>query len=172
MASKGLQSFAAGMIIAVSVCGVVYYTTDNSSVGAEGAIPEVQEQTDEELIGQLQESGYVVQTESEWKSQLEELEAAVVERVAAELEAVEEDVEETDADSEEGDNIVYRTMLTVSPGMTSIDVGRALESANIIDNARDFFNEVEKRDLSNELRPGTFEVESGMSMGQIIDIIF
>ena len=32
--------------------------------------------------------------------------------------------------------------------------------------------EVEDRGLENDLRPGSFEVESGMSMDQLMDIIF
>ena len=35
-----------------------------------------------------------------------------------------------------------------------------------------FYKEVENRGLENELRPGTFQIESGMSMDEIISIIF
>ncbi len=63
-------------------------------------------------------------------------------------------------------------MLTVSKGMTSIDVGKALERANIIESGMDFFNEVEKRGLSKGLRPGTYEIKSEMTLDEIISIIF
>lgn len=43
--------------------------------------------------------------------------------------------------------VVYRTIITVSPGMTSINVGEVLVRANIIDSAREFFNKVENRGL-------------------------
>ncbi|KMK75073.1 hypothetical protein [Alkalihalobacillus pseudalcaliphilus] len=180
MAHKGLQSFAAGMIVTVGVCGIAYYVTgSNQSAGAE-ASSDVDDLTEEELIVELQESGFVVQTEAEWQTQLEDLELAVTERVSAdfaaqleEAQAESEADEDEDADgSDDDDQVVYRTVLTVSPGMTSIDVGRALEGANIIDRARDFFEEVEDRGLENDLRPGSFEVESGMSMDQLMDIIF
>ena len=59
-------------------------------------------------------------------------------------------------------------MLTVPPGMTSIDVGKALERAHINDNALGFFKEVEKRGLSTDLLPGKYEIESGMTMEVII----
>ena len=43
------------------------------------------------------------------------------------------------------EKIVYKTVLTVSDGMTSIDVGNALEKANIIKDGLDFYKRVEKR---------------------------
>ncbi|EDL62466.1 hypothetical protein [Bacillus sp. SG-1] len=83
--------------------------------------------------------------------------------------------EDNSAQEQEKSNeekVVYRAILSVSTGMTSIDVGNALEKAKIIDDGMDFYKEVEKRGLENELRPGTFEFESGMSMEKIISIIF
>ena len=56
--------------------------------------------------------------------------------------------------------------------MTSIDVGRALQRAKVIKSGLEFSKEVEKRGLENNLRPGTYTVESGMTMEEIISFIF
>ena len=56
--------------------------------------------------------------------------------------------------------------------MTSIQVGEALEQMEIIDNAVWFYNEVEEQGLSNSLRPGVYELESGMSIQEVISAIF
>ena len=63
-------------------------------------------------------------------------------------------------------------MLSVSSGMTSIHVGQALEQMKIISKASDFSNQVEARGLSNQLKPGIFEVKSGMTTDELIAIIF
>ncbi|GAF63181.1 hypothetical protein BTS2_0072 [Bacillus sp. TS-2] len=174
MASKELRSFASGIIVAAAVCGITYYVTSDSQVDAGSQEFSEENQTtievpatEEEMLEQLSDSGYVIQSEEEWNASLEQLELAVTERLEEEWAANEE--ESTD---DEESTVIYRTILTVSPGMTSIDVGRALENANVIDRAQDFFNEVEDRDLSNQLKPGSFEVESDMTMNQLIEIIF
>ena len=57
--------------------------------------------------------------------------------------------------------------------MTSIDVGKALVKAKIINSGIDFYKEVEKRRLeSNSLRPGVYEVDSDMTRDEIINIIY
>ncbi|WJV29315.1 hypothetical protein QTG56_20560 [Rossellomorea sp. AcN35-11] len=114
----------------------------------------------EEMVDQLTSQGFVIHTKDEWDKQL----ARMNEKQAAKTEDKKEQKNETD--------VVYRTMLTVSSGMTSIDVGNALENANIIKSGLDFYKEVENRGLENELRPGTFEVESGMTTEEIIATIF
>ena len=109
------------------------------------------------MVKKLTSEGYVIHTEDQWNKQLK---------------AMNEKQEEKASDKKDDGKVVYKTMLTVSTGMTSIDVGNALEQANIIKNGLDFYKEVEKRGLENELRPGTFEVESGMSTDEIISTIF
>ena len=56
--------------------------------------------------------------------------------------------------------------------MTSIDVGKVLQKTKIIESGSDFSKEVEKRKLESELRPGTYKVESDMTMDEVIKAIF
>lgn len=112
------------------------------------------------MVKQLTSNGFVIHTEDEWNKQLE---------------AMNEKQEKKEADKQDENTdgkVIFKTMLTVSSGMTSIDVGNALEKANIIESGLDFYKEVENRGLENDLRPGTFEVESGMTTDEIISTIF
>ena len=160
MTSKSMRSFAGGILAAATLCGAVYF------LGSDEATPnnKVEKLSSEQMKDKLTAEGFVIYTEQEWKQLSDK--------------ADEEKVKETDKENVNKENVnkdekvIYRTVLNVSSGMTSIDVGRSLERAKIIDHARTFSNEVEKRGLSNELRPGIYEVESGMNMDKILSIIF
>ncbi|WP_244886953.1 endolytic transglycosylase MltG [Rossellomorea vietnamensis] len=156
--SNSLRSFAGGILIATSLIGAVYLfgPSEASSTGKEEPA-EVQKLTEDEMVKKLTSKGYVIHTEDQWNKQLK---------------ALNENQEEKASDKKDDGKVVYKTMLTVSTGMTSIDVGNALEQANIIKDGLDFYKEVEKRGLENELRPGTFDVESGMTTDEIISAIF
>lgn len=156
--SNSLRSFAGGILIATSLIGAVYLfgPSEASSTGKEEPA-EVQKLSEDEMVKKLTSKGYVIHTEDQWNKQLK---------------AMNEKQEEKASDKKDDGKVVYKTMLTVSTGMTSIDVGNALEQANIIKDGLDFYKEVEKRGLENELRPGTFDVESGMTTDEIISAIF
>ncbi len=158
-----MQSFAGGLLVAASVCAAVYFFGPS-----EATTTQAQEKpTIDEMISLLGADGYVIHTEEQWQEQLAAFEAETEseEKPEAEEKATEEKTEVKEV-------IIYRTLLTISPGMTSIDVGEALVRAEITDSAMTFFKEVEKRGLANDLRPGTFEVNSEMSLDEVISIIF
>lgn len=68
---------------------------------------------------------------------------------------------------------VYRTVLSVTSGMTSYEVGKALEQAKVINmGALAFSKEVEKRGLANKLHLGTYSLDSGMTVDKIITTVF
>ena len=70
------------------------------------------------------------------------------------------------------EKVVYRTMISVSSGMTSIDIGDILEQTEMVDDSFAFSKEVENRGLSSGLKPGIYEVNSEMSVDEIIAAIF
>ncbi|MEH7523859.1 hypothetical protein V7149_11335 [Bacillus sp. JJ1503] len=155
MTSKSMRSFAGGLVAAATLCGIVYFSSPTEATTNN----KVEKLSNEEMKDKLSSEGYVIYTEKEWKQLADQAD----EEKATETEEVKDNKE---------NKVVYRTVLNVSSGMTSIDVGRSLERAKIIDHARTFSNEVEKRGLSNELRPGIYEVESGMKMDKILSVIF
>jgi cell division protein YceG involved in septum cleavage len=148
MTSKSMRSFAAGLIVAAGVCGAAYFSGPSKATSKQTA----EKPSEGEMKSLLTAEGYVVHTEKEWEEQLSAVKGNSKEATK--------------------EKIIYRTMLSVSSGMTSIDVEKALKRAKIIDNRMDFFNAVEKRGLSNDLRPGIYEVESGMTIDEIIATIF
>lgn len=156
MKANILSSFASGLLVSASICGAVYFSESKPTVT--NSKKEIQSLTVEEMKNKLSSSGYVILTDQELEEQL-----ASVKAPEPAKEPVEQEKEEA---------VVYRTIVNVAPGMTSIDVGRALAHGKIIDNAKTFFNEVEKRGLSNELKPGTFELDSSMSLDEVVKTIF
>ncbi|WP_456272606.1 hypothetical protein [Bacillus sp. AK031] len=162
MTPNSLRSFAAGLLIAAILTGSVYFFGPSEADSSEKPAQSVKtvKLTEEQMIEQLTSKGFVIHTEEEWNKQ-----------IAAASEKKDEKADEKPEQTAE-EKIVYRTMLTVSSGMTSIDVGNALEKAHIIEDGLQFFKEVENRGLENDLRPGTFDVESGMTMDEIISTIF
>jgi hypothetical protein len=158
---NSLRSFAAGLLIATTSIGAVYMFGPSEAKSTEKVeTVKTEKLSEEEMVKQLTSHGFVIHTEAEWNKQL----STMTEK--------QEEKAEDKKEEKTGDKVVYRTILTVSTGMTSIDVGNALENANIIKSGLDFYKEVEKRGLENDLRPGTFEVESGMTTDEIISTIF
>lgn len=165
MKANIVNSFAAGLLISAGVCGAVYFS--GSSKG-ENNSKKATALTEEEMKTNLANSGYVILTNAEWEKQLTAIEEQKKEATTdkAKEETAKEEQPKKDAE------VVSRTIVNVASGMTSIDVGNALEQGKILDDAMIFFHEVEKRGLSNELKPGTFEVDSNMTMDEIISVIF
>ena len=156
MKAKLIRSFAAGLLLATVVSGSVYFLSSNDSSNEN----KQEKLSTEEMKNLLTEEGYKVLTEVELAEQL----------AAAQIEAEESKEQATTENTPE--KVVYRTMITVTSGMTSIDVGNALVNAKIIANRQEFVNLVEQKGLVQELRPGTFEVQSDMTLDQIIATIY
>ncbi|BCB02889.1 endolytic transglycosylase MltG [Bacillus sp. KH172YL63] len=158
--SHSLRSFAAGLLIATSLIGAVYLFGPAEAKSSEKEAPvKVEKISEDKMVEELTSKGYVIHTEDQWNKQLADMNEK-------------QEKSENKKDEKSDGKVIYRTMLTVSTGMTSIDVGNALESAHIIESGLDFYKEVEKRGVENDLRPGTFQVESGMTTDEIISTIF
>lgn len=152
MKAKLIRSFAVGLLLATVVSGSVYFLSSNGS--SKGDL------STEEMKTLLTEDGYKVLTEVELAEQL----------AAAQIEA--EKSQEQTATENTTEKVVYRTMITVTSGMTSIDLGDALVSAKVIESRQQFVDLVEQKGLVQELRPGTFEVQSDMTLDQVIATIY
>ncbi|MGM0889523.1 MAG: hypothetical protein ACQEW5_21875 [Bacillota bacterium] len=155
MTSKSMRSFAGGLVVAAGLCGAVYFFGPGEATGTSEKLSE------DEMKESLASEGYVIHSEKEWEDQIAEAQS-VKDKAEAEKEAVKEPTEK----------IIYRTVLTVSKGSTSIDVGKTLQKAKVIKNANEFSDAVEKKGKANGLRPGTYVVDSAMTTEKIISIIF
>ncbi len=166
-----LRSFAGGLIVAAGIIGIVYLS------GGSGDSTSVRTMTEEEMKTTLVEKGYVVKTEEEWNQQVAAIDTAQAEVDKAKAEANKnadtEKTEPTEPAAPAGDEkAVYKTIVNVSSGMTSIDVGKTLETAKVIPSGFEFSQEVERRGLSSKLKPGVYEIESNMNIDQILSVIF
>ncbi|USK73152.1 hypothetical protein [Peribacillus frigoritolerans] len=155
MTSKSMRSFAGGLVVAAGLCGAVYFFGPGEATGTTEKLSE------DEMKESLASEGYVIHSEKEWEDQIAEAQS-VKDKAEAEKETVKEPKEK----------IIYRTVLTVSKGSTSIDVGKTLQKAKVIKNANEFSDAVEKKGKANGLRPGTYVVDSTMTTEKIISIIF
>ncbi|MFO1443185.1 hypothetical protein KDN24_08145 [Bacillus sp. Bva_UNVM-123] len=166
MTPNSIRSFAAGLIVASTVCGIVYFNgpaeaAKNTETVDKPNTHKTKQLSEGEMKDLLTSKGYVVQTESEWNNEL---------AAAKKTDEPKKETEKEKTDTKE--KVVYRTILNVSSGMTSIDVGNALKRAKIIDDPVKFSKEVEKKGVETKLRLGIFEIESGMTTDEIISIIF
>ncbi|MEH7743674.1 aminodeoxychorismate lyase [Neobacillus drentensis] len=154
-----VSSFAAGILLATTICGAVYFT-DDPVVTKAAAKPTKTEQktvvqpTETEMKDKLLAAGYVVQPKAEYDQTLEAAKKAA----------------STAANGSQ--KIAYRSVITVTQGMTSIDVGKMLEKAKIVPDDFKFSKDVEKKGVEKNLRPGTFVVDTEMTYDQIIATIF
>ncbi|MFJ5762015.1 aminodeoxychorismate lyase [Neobacillus sp. NPDC093182] len=150
-----LSSFAAGILIATTICGVVYFTEDNTTQKASAKSSESVQLTKAQMKEELESAGYVVQTKEELEKTLQAAKG----------------VETKPADAEK-DKPVTQVVVNVADGMTSIDVANVLVQASLIPDAFVFTQDIEARGLQNALRPGSYTVNSGMSYDEIIGTIF
>jgi CHASE3 domain sensor protein len=161
MTPKVLSSFAAGIIVAAGVCGAVYFSSsEEETVTKTAESPKntvTKEITEDEMKDKLSSLGYIIKTDDEYTADLKD---------AAEQAAPES------SDQQEDQKVIYKTVINVASGMTSIDVANALVKGKIIDNASSFTKTIESRNLSNKLKPGVFEVDSTMSLDEVISQIF
>lgn len=158
MTSNSIRSFAFGILIAAGVCGLVYFTAPNEENGNKETETQkvVETASPEEMKKSLEDQGYIIHTTEEWN------------QVVSNSLEKEEGEQQTPAD----EKVIYRTMVSVSSGMTSIDVGHILKQTGLIEDSFAFSKEVENRGLSSGLKPGIYEVNSEMSVDEMIAAIF
>ena len=159
MTPKALSSFAAGILVAAGVCGFVYFSSPEEETVTKAAVSPTKtvtkEMTEDEMKDQLTSLGYVIKTEDEYSTELKEAEQTAKEN-----------------QNNQDQKVVYKTVINVASGMTSIDVAQALVRGKIITDASGFSKTIESRKLENKLKPGLFEVDSTMSMDEVISQIF
>jgi UPF0755 protein len=61
--------------------------------------------------------------------------------------------------------------ITVSSGQSSVEIGRALRDAGVVDSVNRFRDVAEERGLDGLLKPGTYQLTTGMSIDAVLDIL-
>jgi hypothetical protein len=155
-----VSSFAAGILLASTICGAVYFTEDPAVTKAAPkptrSEKTVVQPTEAEMKDKLLTAGYIVQPKADYDKTIEATKKAASAASA----------------NNNSKKIVYRAVISVTQGMTSIDVGRMLEKAKIVPDDFKFSRDVEKKGVEKNLRPGTFTVDTEMTYDQVIATIF
>ncbi|MEY8750541.1 hypothetical protein [Alkalicoccobacillus gibsonii] len=169
--ANSLRSFSIGLIVASVACGAVYFTNTSNETDAE-----VQAETlltDDEMIEQLEEQGYLVRNSEEWEDEVNTVIDTTRLEVEAEFAAQEEEEseEEPEEEQEEEQETEEVFLLIIRNGMTSFQVADELIRGNIIDNKQEFVAQAEQQNLAGFLKPGAYEITSGMSTAEIFALI-
>jgi UPF0755 protein len=61
--------------------------------------------------------------------------------------------------------------ITVASGQSSVEIGRALRDAGVVDSVNRFRDTAEERGLDSLLKPGTYRLVTGMSIDAVLDIL-
>jgi UPF0755 protein len=61
--------------------------------------------------------------------------------------------------------------ITVASGESSVQIGRALRDAGVVDSVNRFRDVAEERGLDGILKPGTYRLVTGMSIDEVLDIL-
>ena len=61
--------------------------------------------------------------------------------------------------------------ITVSSGQSSVEIGRALRDAGVVDSVNRFRDVAAERGLDSLLKPGTYKLETGMDIDAVLDIL-
>ncbi|MDQ0205585.1 hypothetical protein [Alkalicoccobacillus murimartini] len=175
--ANSLRSFSIGLLVATVSCGVVYYVGGSDQL-ADGVQAE-EDITNDEMILQLENEGYLVRNSVEWEDELntvidttrQEVEAEYAELEEADEEEEGQEEEEEPAEEEEAQEEESVFLLIIRNGMTSFDVADELIRGNIIDNKQEFVVQAEQQNLAGFLKPGAYEITSGMSTADIFALI-
>jgi UPF0755 protein len=61
--------------------------------------------------------------------------------------------------------------ITIRSGQSSVEIGRALREAGVVDSVNRFRDVAEERGLDGLLKPGTYKLVTGMSLDAVLDIL-
>ena len=61
--------------------------------------------------------------------------------------------------------------IIVRSGEGSVEIGRALRDAGVVDSVNRFRDVAQERGLDSRLKPGTYQLETGMSIDAVLDIL-
>ena len=117
----------------------------------------------------LEEEGYIVLTTDEYAANTQK---ETKPAQSAEKDTSKETNKETQTETPATEPAVTKTVITVRMGMTGIDIRDALVSAKIITDGQAFTDALERSGRASDLQPGSYEVNSGMNVNELINAIF
>ncbi|MFY0757569.1 hypothetical protein AB1K32_01650 [Metabacillus dongyingensis] len=156
MSKKGLQSFAAGMILSTSVLAATYFISNSNEKTAAPVNNEVSENDIKEF---LIKSGQTAIDTKEYDELIAFKETTLIEKQ-----------KQAEAPLEEKPQNEKYTLKIVE-GMNTGDVSDILEQEGVIASAKDFNKFVINGNYHTKVRMGTFELTKGMSFSEIVNVL-
>jgi YceG-like family len=143
MTKQTIRSISLGMLFATSVIGAAYYMESDTL-------------TTTKLHESLKKEGLIAISESEYKKLKE---------------AAKQDRTPSVSSNPSSSKTVYVYLLTIQKGEAPNDFAQKLEDAHIVPDADAFVTYLETHGLTRDVRAGTYKVHSGMSYGEIGNLI-
>jgi vacuolar-type H+-ATPase subunit I/STV1 len=150
MNKQNTRSFAAGLLLSAILLIIFSYGTEDKADSRET----------------LEEQGYVVLTEEEARNQLEK-----IGNLEEQIDTLTEDSVSVEQETEVEEDARNEITLTVSSGMTPIEIGDELESKRIIKNASDFNSYLVKSGRADKIQIGDYQLHSEMTLEEISTLL-
>ena len=64
-----------------------------------------------------------------------------------------------------------KVTITVASGQSSVEIGRALRKAGVVDSVNHFRDVASQRGLDSRLKPGTYKLITGMNIDAVLDLL-
>lgn len=182
MTANTIRSFAVGLLFSALVCGAVYFFGSGNE--SKASSKETDKKSEEaatlaEMKATLEEEGYVVLTTDEYaaNTQKENKPAQSTQKEPAKDAAKDTATQPATgtpaaAETPPAAETVTKTVITVRMGMTGIDIRDSLVAAKIITDGQAFTDALERSGRASDLQPGSYEVNSGMNVNELINAIF
>lgn len=175
-----IQSFAAGILVATIILSIVYFIENNKD-------DEKINITEENAKSFLEEQGFYVILSSDYNQLVNENKSLKDELInleekytqsnenSVESEEVEikeeQDIEENDEEDDKTNIEVEEFTLTITRGMTSIDISKILFENNLVKDEVEFNQFLENNGFSRKIQLGQFIINPNMSYLEIANVI-
>ncbi|WP_203361746.1 endolytic transglycosylase MltG [Bacillus sp. REN10] len=150
MDKQTTRAFAAGLFTA-SLALLFYLQTT--------AMPKT---TDKAMIKSLQEKNYVILSKQEFEQQTTKMD-----QLQKKIDTLSKPKKTKENRASKKENSKPYYTLKITPGMTSSDIGEALEKAGMIKSAEEFNTFLTNNDYAKKIQVGEYKIYSSMSMKQL-----
>ncbi|TYS19469.1 endolytic transglycosylase MltG [Rossellomorea vietnamensis] len=150
MNKQNTRSFASGLLLSAILLIIFSYGTEDKGDSRET----------------LEEQGYVVLTEEEARNQREK-----IGDLEEQINTLSEDSVSGEQETEVEEDARTEITLTVSSGMTPIEISDELESKGIIKNASDFNSYLVKSGRADKIQIGDYQLHSEMTLEEISTLL-
>lgn len=161
----GLRGFATGILLSTSILGITFLAGGYSKTEESPNNEQKVEITDNDIEAYLEENELVTITKDEYDQLTQQ-----VEKNDEENTSVDENNNPEQNETEDKEKVI-KLNLTIKSGMSTGEVANTLKEAKIIDDEQKLIDYLEDNNLVTDVKAGTYEVNSDMSIGEVAKTI-